>query len=221
MSNSTGARRYPDPAVLPRASCSPAAYERAMAPIERWGLARQRRLTLAHARGRVLEVGARTGLNFAYYPPGTVVVAAEAGASMRRGLLARASTSAVPVGVVAAAVPGLPFADGAFDTVVCTLVLCAVEEVAAAVADVRRVLSADGELLFLEHIIGRRRATAAVQRAVAPAWAAAGGCRIDRDTIAALRAGGFVVSDCERLAPVGRLTAGTVVRGRAIKRSGA
>jgi SAM-dependent methyltransferase len=205
---------------MPACSCPPAAYERAIAPLERWGLARQRRLTLAPARGRVLDVGARTGLNVAHYPPGVAAVAAEPDAAARRLLRARAEGAPEAVRVVAAAVPGLPFDDEAFDTVVCTLVLCRVADPAAAIADVRRVLHDDGELLFLEHIIGRRRTTAAVQRAVAPAWSAAGGCHVDRDTIAALRAGGFVVSDCERLAPVGRLSAGTVVRGRAIKRSG-
>jgi SAM-dependent methyltransferase len=191
-----------------------------MAPLERWGLARQRHLTLAPARGRVLEVGARTGTNVAHYPPDVAAVATEPGHAARARLRARAATAPAPVRVVAAAVPGLPFRDGAFETVVCTLVLCRVADPAAAIADIRRVLHAEGELLFLEHIIGRRRTTAAAQRAVAPAWSAVGGCRVDRDTIAALRAGGFVISDCERLAPVGRLSAGTVVRGRAIKRSG-
>jgi SAM-dependent methyltransferase len=206
---------------MPRHGRSPAAYERAIAPVERFGLARQRWLTVAHARGRVLEVAARTGLNLVHYPPGVHVVAAEPEQAMGSRLAARAASAPVPVEVVAARAPGLPFADGAFDTVVCTFALCGVDDVPGAVADMRRVLSGDGELLFLEHIVGRRPTVAAVQRAVAPAWAAAGGCRVDRDTIAAIRAGGFVVGDCERLAPLGRLSAGTVVRGRAIKRSGA
>ncbi|HVM66355.1 MAG TPA: class I SAM-dependent methyltransferase [Acidimicrobiales bacterium] len=205
---------------MPAPRFAPAAYERAMAPLERWGVARQRHLTLRPARGRLLDVGARTGLNVAHYPPGVSAVAAEPDAGARRLLGARAEGAPVPVRVVAAGAPGLPFRDGSFDTVACTFLLCRVADPAAAIADVRRVLHADGELLFLEHIVGRRRATAAVQRAVAPAWSAAGGCHVDRDTIAELRAGGFVISDCERLAPVGRLSAGTVVRGRAIKRSG-
>ncbi len=192
-----------------------------MAPVERWGLARQRWLTVLHARGRVLEVAARAGLNLAHYPPGVRVVAAEPGAGPRALLAERARGAPVPVEVVAARLPRLPFADGVFDSVVCTLALCAVADPAPAVAELRRVLSDEGELLFLEHIVGRRPTVAAVQRAAAPAWAALGGCRIDRDAIAVLRAGGFVVGDCERLAPVGRLSAGTVVRGRAIKRSGA
>jgi SAM-dependent methyltransferase len=207
---------------MSRGGRSALTYDRAMAPLERWGLARQRHLTVANARGRVLEVGARTGRNLGHYPPGlSLVVAAEARPALRPQLAAHASAAPWPVRVVAAALPGLPFADGSFDAVVCTLVLCTTGDVAAAVADLRRVLSPDGELLFLEHTVGRRRTATVLQRALAPAWAAAGGCRIDLDTIAALRAGGFVISDCERLAPMGRLTAGTVVRGRAIRRSGA
>jgi len=200
-------------------SLSPAAYDRAMAPLERRGLARQRALTCAAATGRVLEIGAGTGRNLAWYPAGVTLVACEPDPALRGRLQERAA--ATTVDVVAGGVPGLPFEDGSFDTVVCTLVLCTVEDLPGAVAEIHRLLAVDGQLLFLEHILGRSRVTAAVQRAAAPVWAAvAGGCRLDRDTIAALRAGGFVVSDCERLAPLGRISSGTVVRGRAIRRHG-
>jgi SAM-dependent methyltransferase len=201
-------------------SLSPVAYDRAMAPVERWGLTRQRRLALAPAYGRILEVGAGTGLNLAHYPPGATVVACEPDPAVRDRLEERAATSPASVELVDGGVPGLPFEDGSFDTVVCTLVLCAVDDPTGAIGELRRLLAPDGQLLFLEPIIGRSHATAAVQRRLAPAWAVlAGGFRLDRDTIGALRAGGFVVSECERLAPLGRPTAGTVVRGRAIKRS--
>jgi SAM-dependent methyltransferase len=201
-------------------SLSPVVYDRAMAPVERWGLTRQRRLTLAPAYGRILEVGAGTGLNLAHYPSGATVVACEPDPARRDRLAERAATSPAAVEVVDGGVPGLPYEDGSFDTVVCTLVLCAVDDPTGAIDELRRLLAPDGQLLFLEQIIGRSHVTAAVQRTLAPAWAAlAGGCRLDRDTIGALRAGGFVISECERLAPLGRPTAGTVVRGRAIKRS--
>jgi len=111
--------------------------------------------------------------------------------------------------------------DGAFDTVLCCWTLCRVDDVAAALAEIHRVLARDGQLLFLDHGPARHRAVAAVQRALAPLWArVAGGCRLGHDTIGALRANRFVVDECERPAPLGRPTAGTVVRGRAIKRSG-
>jgi SAM-dependent methyltransferase len=199
---------------------SPVAHDRAMAPVERWGLARQRRLTLAPACGRILEVGAGTGLNLAHYPLGATVVACGPDPAKRARLEERAATSPAAVEVVDGRVPGLGYEDGSFDTVVCTLVLCSVEDLSGTIDEIRRLLAPDGQLLFLEHIIGRSHAVAAAQRTLAPGWAVlAGGCRLDRDTIGALRAGRFVVSDCERLAPLGRLTTGTVVRGRAIKRS--
>jgi SAM-dependent methyltransferase len=207
---------------MPTRTLSPVAHDRAMAPIERLGLARQRALTLAGAAGRVLDVGAGTGLNLAHYPRGVTVVACEPDAARRARLEERAAAAPVPVDVVAGAVPGLAFDDGSFETVVCTLVLCTVEDLPGAIAELRRLLTLDGQLLFFEHVLGRSHLMAAVQRAVAPAWAnVAGGCRLDRDVIAALRDGGFVISECERLAPLGGPTAGTVVRGRAIiRRSG-
>ena len=98
----------------------------------------------------------------------------------------------------------LPYADAAFDTVVCCWVLCRVENVAASLAELHRVLAPGGQLLFLEHIRGRSHAVAAVQRALSPVWArVAGGCRLDRDTIGALRANGFVVDRVRAARPAG------------------
>jgi len=149
-----------------------------------------------------------------------VAVAGRGG--QRRLAAARATGRVLELTTPEDARPPLPHADGAFDTVVCCWVLCRVENVAGSLAELHRVLAPGGQLLFLEHVRGRSHAVAAVQRALSPVWArVAGGCRLDRDTIGALRASRFVVDECERLAPLGRPTAGTVVRGRAILRSGA
>jgi SAM-dependent methyltransferase len=196
-------------------------YDAVLSPVEAAGLAAERARVVAGAAGRVLEVGGGTGLNLAHYAGVSEVVVCEPDAGLRQRLVRRAAEASVPVTVVPGGVPGLAFADASFDTVVCTLVLCTVEDVAGSIAELRRLLRPDGCLLFLEHVIGRRPLTARVQRALAPGWArVACGCRLDRDTVAALRHGGFVVTDCERLAPLGRATAGTVVRGRAIPRRG-
>ena len=195
----------------------PAAHDLVMEPVERLGLGRQRALTVAAATGRVLEVGAGTGRGLVHYRPGVTVVACEPDARRRHRLTRRAVAAPVPVTVVAAGLPHLPFADGSLETVVCTLVLCSVGDAAPALAELRRVLAPGGQLLFLEHGPARSHAVAALQREVAPAWARlASGCRLDRDPIGALRAGGFVVSECQRLEPLGRATSGVLVRGRAI-----
>lgn len=198
-----------------------AAYDLAIAPLETLGLARERARLLAGAQGRVLEVGGGTGLNLCHYRPEAVsgVVVCEPADSLRTRLVARAERAPVPVEVVAGAVPGLGLAASSFDTVVCTLVLCSVQDLEGALAELLDVLRPDGRLLFFEHVLGRSPLTAHLQRLASPAWSRlAGGCRLDRDTVAALRAAGFVVTDCERPVPLGRPMAGTVVRGAAIPR---
>ena len=194
-------------------------YDAVFAPLEHLGMRAARAELLTQARGRVLEVGAGTGLSLPHYPPAvTSVVAYEPDPGLRTRLDRRAAAAPVPVRVVAGGIPGLDLADGSIDTVVCVFVLCTVGDVDAGLADLRRVLARDGSLLFLEHVLGRRP-VAGLQRLVTPAWShLAGGCHLDRDTIGALRSAGFVITDLDRLAPLGRLTAGSVVRGRAMAR---
>ncbi|HEY2427468.1 MAG TPA: class I SAM-dependent methyltransferase [Acidimicrobiales bacterium] len=200
-------------------ACSVALSDAVLGPVDAAGLAAQRERLLAGARGRVLEVGAGTDRNLAHYPAGSAV--AQVVACERTPARRRAGAAPVPVARVGASAAALPFADASFDTVVCTLLMCGEPEPAAAVREMRRVLHPEGSVLFLEPTVGRSPVTARVQRWVSPAWArVAGGGRLDRDTVAILRAGGFVVADCERLSPLGRVGAGTVVRGRAIPRRG-
>src|SRR5579862_1468254 len=73
-------------------------YDWMMAATEARGLAARRRHLLATARGRVLEIGAGTGLNLRHYRPEQVdsLVALEPDAAMRARLAARARTLAVP-----------------------------------------------------------------------------------------------------------------------------
>ena len=56
--------------------------------------------------------------------------------------------------VLRAPAEDLPFNDDVFDVVVSTLVLCTVSDLPRALREIRRVLRADGRLLFLEHVRG-------------------------------------------------------------------
>ena len=196
------------------------AYDVVLAPIEALGLRAERTRVVAGARGRVLEIGAGTGLTLPQYPPTvTSVVACEPDPAMQARLAVRAAAAPFPVTVHPGAVPPIDEPDGSFDTIVCVLVLCTVADPAGTLREMRRLLAPGGSVLFLEHVIGRGPA-ARLQRVASPAWArVAGGCRLDRDTIGAMREAGFVITDLERPAPFGRMTAGTIVRGRAVGRA--
>ena len=157
---------------------------------ERRGMRDRRRRLLSAATGRVLEIGAGTGINLEHYPSTvTDLVLSEPDPPMRRRLQKRVADVARPVQVSDASAQALPFPDDSFDTVVSTMVLCTVPDPESALAEVRRVLRPGGRLLFCEHVRADSPRLARWQRRLASPWAAfAQGCRCDRpldDLIAA------------------------------------
>ncbi|MGN6664165.1 MAG: class I SAM-dependent methyltransferase [Solirubrobacterales bacterium] len=155
---------------------------------ERLGMAARRRELLADARGAVLEIGAGTGLNLRHYPPGLEeLVLVEPGEPMADRIDLSRAPDGVPARVVRAPAEQLPFADGAFDAVVSTLVLCTVSDPARAISEVTRVLKPGGRLLFCEHVGAESGWRRALQRRSVRPWAAfADGCRCDRPTLATI-----------------------------------
>src|SRR3954451_22890138 len=131
-----------------------AVYDRLTMPAEAAGLAERRRRLLSAARGRVLEVGAGTGHNLPHYQAGDVesVTLIEPDGAMRRHLAERLATCAVTLEVIPDTIEDARLDAGSFDTVVCTLVLCTVPDLDAAMARIRSLLRPDGRLLFLEHV---------------------------------------------------------------------
>lgn len=159
-------------------------YDPFLALGERRGMARHRRDLLAGARGRVLELGAGTGLNLAHYPAELdALVLTEPEPAMRAWLERRVARSGREATIMAAPAESLPFDDGAFDTVVSTLVLCTVHDPEAAVREARRVLAPGGRLLFAEHVRAGSSRLARWQDRLAGPWAAfAQGCRCNVQT---------------------------------------
>jgi len=164
---------------------------------ERRGMARRRRELLAAAQGRVLEIGAGTGLNVPHYPAGLdELVLSEPVASMARRLERRAAKQPEQPRVIVAPAERLPFPDDAFDTVVSTLVLCTVPQPDRALAEIRRVLKPGGMLLFIEHVRSDVERWGRWQDRLARPWAAfASGCRCNRNTLDLLEASGMRASE--------------------------
>lgn len=166
------------------------------------GIAAYRKELLSGLSGRVIEIGAGNGLNFAHYPPAvSEVVALEPERSLRH-LAAQAARSAeVPVDVVPGAAEALPVKSEAFDAAVVSLVLCSVRDLPRSLAEIRRVLRPDGELRFFEHGLAETRGMARTQRALdRTVWPLLfGGCHTARDTVAAIEAAGFELGTYRRL----------------------
>jgi ubiquinone/menaquinone biosynthesis C-methylase UbiE len=160
-------------------------YDGFLALGERRGMRARRAALLAGAEGRVLEIGAGTGLNLPHYPPAARLTLTEPVAPMRRRLQERVRAAGRPADVVDAEAEALPFADGAFDVVVSTLVLCTVDDPHGALREIRRVLRPGGQLVFIEHVRAPGAGRAWWQDRLAAPWAAvAGGCRCNRPTTA-------------------------------------
>jgi ubiquinone/menaquinone biosynthesis C-methylase UbiE len=149
------------------------------------------------AVGRVLEIGAGTGLNFPHFPEDAAVVATEPDPHMLRRARARAEEHGIDLR--AAPAERLPFPDESFDTVVSTGVLCAVDDPGRALDEVHRVLRPGGTLRFSEHVRGRRPARRIMQRTLDPIHYRVFRCHIGRDTLGLMREAGFEIEDLERL----------------------
>lgn len=166
------------------------------------GLAAIRAELLAGLTGRVIEIGAGNGLNFAHYPAAvSEVVAIEPERTLRRLAVRSALRAGIPVDVVPGTAEALPVKSEAFDGAVASLVLCTVRDVERSLAELRRVLRPGAELRFFEHVRSDGRAMAAAQRALDRTfwpWVA-GGCHTARDTLAALAAAGFTVESYRRV----------------------
>ncbi|HEV7125985.1 MAG TPA: class I SAM-dependent methyltransferase [Ktedonobacterales bacterium] len=174
-----------------------AMYERmARAGGERTFMEPLRRDSAGRARGVVLEVGAGTGLNFAWYDPARVerVAAIEPDVAMRRYAERRRGTARVPITLTAAPVEALPFADTSFDSVVATLVFCSVGDPAAGLREIVRVLKPGGSLYLVEHVRARGALAARIQDWMVPLTTRfAGNCHWNRDTASTVRAVGLGV----------------------------
>lgn len=174
-------------------------YDRGFKATEEAGLREMRRELLAQARGRVLELGAGTGLNLELYPEGVEdLTLTEPDPHMTKQLREKLASSERKAELVETGAEGLPFPDDSFDTAVVTLVLCTVPDPAASLAEIKRVLKPGGQLLYLEHVRSRHPDLAKWQDRLESPWRfLADGCHCNRDTVAAISAAGFDLGEVE------------------------
>jgi SAM-dependent methyltransferase len=152
---------------------------------------------LSGLSGRVLEIGAGNGINFAHYPSAVdEVVALEPERYLRAKAQRAAAAASAHVTVRAGVAEDLDLPDASLDGAVACLVLCSVHDQTKALAELRRVLKPGGELRFLEHVRAPRSGKARAQTMAdgSGIWPRlAGGCHCARDTVNAIQTAGFDV----------------------------
>lgn len=171
----------------------------AMSSREPESLRRLRRENLAGLTGRVLEVGAGTGTNFEFYPTAvTEVVAVEP--EHRLATVARRAAETARVHITVDPDTVEKFADTAqFDAVVCSLVLCSVDDPEQVVRHLFSLLRPGGQLRYLEHVAGIGARAGLQKVADATIWPRLlGNCHSHRHTEQTIVGAGFHVTGARR-----------------------
>jgi ubiquinone/menaquinone biosynthesis C-methylase UbiE len=186
-------------------------YDRAIRFLERFQFRGGRDWVCSRARGDVLEVAVGTGLNLPFYPPGVRLTGVDLSPEMLTAARARAAELGRDTDLREADAAALPFPDASFDTVVCTLAMCAVPDERAVIGEMLRVLRPGGRLLLLDHIGSNWWPIWAAQRLLETITVRTAGEHQTRRPLPVVRAAGFTIEESERL------KAGSVERVAAVK----
>ncbi len=177
-----------------------------------------KRNLLGSLEGSVVEIGPGSGVNLSYYPPRIRWTGIEPNLHMHPYIRGEAERLGMGIDLRTGTAERTGLPDASADSVVGTLVLCSVSDVAAALTEVLRVLRPGGRFVFLEHVAAPPGTwTRRAQRLLRPLWRVAGdGCRPDQDTAALIAGAGFSDVRFERfrapLPVVGPHIAGIAVR---------
>ncbi|WP_456236146.1 class I SAM-dependent methyltransferase [Haloechinothrix halophila] len=152
----------------------------------------------SQARGEVLEVAIGTGLNLPHYPDDVTLTGIDLSERMLDLACARADELGCEVNLRQANAQQLPFDNASFDTVVCTLGLCAIPDLDAAVDEMVRVLRPGGTVILVDHVEGSSRLVRGVQWVVELITVPLGGEHFLRRPLHKVRAHGFDVEWVQR-----------------------
>ncbi|XP_029375615.1 methyltransferase-like protein 7A isoform X2 [Echeneis naucrates] len=152
--------------------------------------------TQAGGQLTLLEIGCGTGTNFEFYPRGCKVTCTDPNPHFQKYLqtsMGQNDHLAFERFVVASGEDLGSVEDGSVDAVVCTLVLCSVNNIPQTLREAHRILRPGGAFFFLEHVVADASTwTYFIQHVLQPAWHYFGdGCKLTCDTWKNVEAAGF------------------------------
>ena len=163
---------------------------------------RQREKVVPLAFGRVLEIGAGSGLNLTFYDASKVKHLFALDPSVEAWAIAeeKARGMKFPVDFIEAPAESIPLESESVDSIVVTYSLCTIPAARRAVLEMRRVLRKGGELIFCEHGLAPDPGVRQWQNRINPVWMPlAGGCNLNRDIPSILQSGGFQIRTMETM----------------------
>jgi ubiquinone/menaquinone biosynthesis C-methylase UbiE len=160
--------------------------------------ARLRAAWIPLGRGEVLEIGIGSGLNLPFYSSDVHrVYGVDSSLELQRMARKRAMAEPIEVEFLSqSADEQLPLSGASVDTVVMTWTLCSIPNAPKALQEIKRVLKANGRLIFLEHGQAPDPGVAAWQERITPLWKPiGGGCHLNRKIDHLILAAGFRITE--------------------------
>jgi ubiquinone/menaquinone biosynthesis C-methylase UbiE len=158
-----------------------------------WHMRRGKAMAFADLPTNVVELGSGAGANMRYLPQGGRLIALEPNRYMHRRLRRAARRRGVQLEINNSVGERIDLPDASADAVISSLVLCTVDDPAAVLAEIRRVLRPGGRFSFAEHVVAKRHTpTRWSQRILRRPWAwIFEGCSCERDLVGVIESAGF------------------------------
>lgn len=145
------------------------------------------------AKGKILEVGPGTGVNFKHLKNVDQWFGIEPNTFFHQALLNEALHHKIKASLITSDAESIALEDNSMDVVICTLVLCSVAHPEKAIHEMKRVLKPGGRLIFIEHVVAPDKSSLRkVQNLLNPLNRfIADGCNCNRETWTYLEKAGF------------------------------